>query len=170
MKDLVRLESITQVHDFLGIPKPLHPLVSVIPIDGRMLNADFGNLTFVLDLFQISLKSGFSGQLLYGRNTYDFEEGTMAFMKPGQTMKIEGTVPTSGEVGTPLVHPDFLRNLIFEGPSMTTRSSRTSRTKAHISDEEKGIVNDLIAKIKTEYSNNIDGTARGSLCPPWSFC
>ena len=111
MKDLVRLESITQVHDFLGIAKPLHhDLVSVIPIDGRMLNADFGNLTFVLDLFQISLKSGFSGQLLYGRNTYDFEEGTMAFMKPGQTMKIEGTAPSEGEHGwTLLIVPDFLR-------------------------------------------------------------
>lgn len=158
MRELVRLQSITQVHDFLGLDKPKHPLVSVIPIDEKMTNAAFGDITFVLEMYQISLKSGFRGQLVYGRNSYDFEEGTMAFMKPGQTMKIEGTVPTSGEVGwTLLVHPDFLRKSDL-GRTIDDHSffSYQSNEALHISDEEKGIVNDLVAKIKTEYSNNID--------------
>ena len=163
MKDFVRLESITQVHDFLGIPKPLHPLVSVIPIDGRMLNADFGNLTFVLDLFQISLKSGFSGQLLYGRNTYDFEEGTMAFMKPGQTMKIEGAAPSEGEHGwTLLIHPDFLRKSSL-GATMDKHSffSYQSNEALHVSEEEKNTITDLVHKIKKEYSGNLDRHSQG---------
>ena len=64
MRELVRLQSITQVHDFLGLDKPKHPLVSVIPIDEKMTNAAFGDITFVLELYQISLKSGFRGQLV----------------------------------------------------------------------------------------------------------
>ena len=97
MKDLVRLESITQVHDFLGIPKPLHPLVSVIPIDGRMLNADF-ETSHSSKASSNQLEVRLSGQLLYGHNTYDMR-GTMAFMKPGQTMKIEGTAPSEEAAG-----------------------------------------------------------------------
>ena len=148
---------------FWAFPKPLHPLVSVIPIDGRMLNADFGNLTFVLDLFQISLKSGFSGQLLYGRNTYDFEEGTMAFMKPGQTMKIEGTAPSEGEHGwTLLIHPDFLRKSSL-GETMDKHSffSYQSNEALHVSEEEKNTVTDLVHKIKKEYSGNLDRHSQG---------
>ena len=158
MKEFVRLESITQVHNYLGMPKPLHPLVSVIPIDERMLQADFGNMTFVLDLFQISLKSGLEGQLTYGRNTYDFEEGTMVFMKPGQTMKIESTASTPGERGwTFLIHPDFLRKSTL-GKEMEGLSffSYHSSEALHLSDEEKKTVNDLIEKIKREYSSNLD--------------
>ena len=163
MKEFVRLESITQVHNYLGMPKPLHPLVSVIPIDERMLQADFGNMTFVLDLFQISLKSGLEGQLTYGRNTYDFEEGTMVFMKPGQTMKIESTESTQGESGwTLLIHPDFLRKSAL-GKDMEGHSffSYHSSEALHLSDEEKKTVNDLIEKIKREYSSNLDRHSQG---------
>ena len=128
-----------------------------------MLNADFGNLTFVLDLFQISLKSGFSGQLLYGRNTYDFEEGTMAFMKPGQPMKIEGTAPSEGEHGwTLLIHPDFLRKSSL-GATMDKHSffSYQSNEALHVSEEEKNTVTDLFHKIKKEYSGNLDRHSQG---------
>ena len=46
------------------------------------------NILMFLFFFQISLKEGVKGKFAYGRNTYDFEEGTMAFLKPNQSIKI----------------------------------------------------------------------------------
>ena len=158
MKDIVRLESITQVHDFLGIKKPKHPLISVIPIDEKMINAEYGDITWVLDFYQISLKSGVKGSLTYGRNSYDFEEGTMAFMKPGQTMKVENSEEMEGNRGwTLLVHPDLLRKSEL-GRKIDDYSffSYASNEALHLSDDEKETVTELVHKIEQEYNQIID--------------
>ena len=89
MGDIVRIKSISEVHDFLGIQKPKHPLVSVLPIDEKISNAYYGDVKYVCDFYQISLKKGIKGNITYGRNSYDFDEGSLIFMKPGQTFKVE---------------------------------------------------------------------------------
>lgn len=158
MKEIVRLKSITQVHDFLGIEKPKHPLISVIPIDGKIINAEYGDITWVLDFYQISLKSGIKGSLTYGRNFYDFEEGTMAFMKPGQTMKVESSEEMEGNSGwTLLFHPDLLRKSEL-GRRIDDYSffSYASNEALHLSDDEKQTITELVIKIEKEYNQNID--------------
>ena len=89
MSDIIRIDTISQVHEFLGLSKPEHPLVSVIPIDGHIANFDYGNTTYVLGFYQLSLKAGISGNITYGRNSYDFEEGTLVFTKPEQAMSVQ---------------------------------------------------------------------------------
>ncbi|MEO1655424.1 MAG: AraC family transcriptional regulator, partial [Bacteroidota bacterium] len=84
MKEIIRIKSIRQVHDFFALARPHHPLVSVIPIDDRITNFNFGAATYVFEFYQINLKVGFSGSLTYGRNAYDFEEGTLTFIRPEQ--------------------------------------------------------------------------------------
>lgn len=158
MKDIVRLESITQVHNFLGIQKPKHPLISVIPIDEKMINAEYGDITWVLDFYQISLKSGLKGKLTYGRNSYDFEEGTMAFMRPGQTMKVESSEEMEGNTGwTLLFHPDLLRKSAL-GRKIDDYSffSYASNEALHLSDDEQKTVTELVNKIEKEYNQIID--------------
>ena len=158
MKDIVRLESITQVHNFLGIQKPKHPLISVIPIDEKMINAEYGDITWVLDFYQISLKSGLKGKLTYGRNSYDFEEGTMAFMRPGQTMKVESSEEMEGNTGwTLLFHPDLLRKSAL-GRNIDDYSffSYASNEALHLSDDEQETVTELVNKIEKEYNQIID--------------
>ena len=68
MKEIVRIQSISEAHRLLGLKKPNHPLVSVIPIDDSIVNFDYGEVKYVFDFYQINLKEGFSGSLLYGRN------------------------------------------------------------------------------------------------------
>lgn len=158
MKKIIRLKSITKVHDFLGIKKPKHPHVSVIPIDEKMINAEYGNITWVLDFYQISLKSGIRGSLTYGRNSYDFEEGTMAFMKPGQAMKVESSETMKGNRGwTLLIHPDLLRKSEL-GRKINDYSffSYASNEALHLSDDEKETVTELVLKIEQEYNQIID--------------
>ena len=76
MKKIIRLKSISEVHKFYNLPKPKHPLVSIIYFDEGVLNADYGEYTYVFDFFQISLKEGVKGKYT---DTYDFEEGTIGF-------------------------------------------------------------------------------------------
>ena len=56
MKDIIRIKSITQVHELLGLSKPKHPLVSVISIDEKIAN--FGEVhPLTLKMFNINYKT-----------------------------------------------------------------------------------------------------------------
>lgn len=158
MKDIVRIDTITQVHEVFGLAKPKHPLVSIIPIDENIINYDYGDYTYVLGFYQINLKSGIKGNLTYGKNSYDFEEGTMIFMKPGQTVKVESKEMTEEHSGwTLLVHPDLLRKSEL-GKKIDNYSffSYASHEALHLSDDERATITDLVNKIENEYSQNID--------------
>ena len=158
MKDIIRIKTITKVHDFFGLPKPKHPLVSVIPIDERMTDIDYGDFTYVFDFYQISLKSGIKGNLTYGRNSYDFQEGSMTFIKPNQTLKVENSEEFEGSSGwTLLIHPDLLRKSEL-GNTIDSYSffSYEVNEALHLSDDEKQTMTELIHKIEKEYSHIID--------------
>ena len=158
MKNIINIDSITQVHNFLGLPKPKHPLISVIPIDDRMTQMDYGDFTYVLNFYQISLKSGIRGNLTYGRNSYDFEEGSMIFMQPGQTLKVENNEDVAnGEGWTLIFRPDLITKSTL-GKTIEDYSffSYGVSEALHLSDEEKLTITDLVKKIEKEYNQNID--------------
>lgn len=158
MNKIQHIESISEVHTFLGLPKPKHPLVSIIPIDDKMTNMDYGDVTYVFDFYQISLKSGIKGNITYGRNSYDFEEGSMVFMKPNQTLKVESSEELEGSSGwTLLIHPDLLRKSDL-GNRIDDFSffSYDTNEALHLSEEERETVSEVTAKIEKEYSQNID--------------
>lgn len=158
MKDIVKIESISQVHDFFELPKPKHSLVSVLPIDDKMTNYDYGDFSYTFGFYQISLKIGISGTLSYGRNSYDFQEGTMTFIKPNQVIKVKDSTEYVGASGwTLLFHPDLISNSEL-GKLMNTYSffSYAANEALHLSDDEKESLTELVLKIEKEYSQNID--------------
>lgn len=73
-----------RVHRLMGLPKPNHPLISIVDLKG--LKSDTGIEAVVFDLYVISMKRGCDG-LHYGQKKYDFDEGLMAFMYPGQVLR-----------------------------------------------------------------------------------
>ncbi len=158
MADLVRIKSISKVHQIFGLEKPNHPLVSVIPIDDHITNFDYGDAKYIFDFYQVNLKQGFSGSMLYGRNSYDFEEGTLTFIKPNQTIQIENQEQIQGSSGwTLLFHPDLIRKSEL-GKTIDEYSffDYGLYEALHLSDKEKSALTDLIEKIKDEYNQNID--------------
>ncbi|MEL6592808.1 MAG: helix-turn-helix domain-containing protein, partial [Bacteroidota bacterium] len=158
MSDIVRIQSIGMVHQFLGLPKPDHPLVSVIPVDDRIINYDYENARYVFDFYQINFKEGFSGHLQYGRNSYDFEEGTLVFIRPGQSFKVESREEVKGGSGwTLLFHPDLIRKSNL-GQEIEQYSffDYEQHEALHLSDREKNAITDLIKKIQSEYQQNLD--------------
>ena len=119
---------------------------------------DYGDITYIFDFFQISLKLGIKGNLAYGRNSYDFEEGTMVFMKPNQTIKIENREEYEGSSGwTLLIHPDLLRKSEL-GRKIDDYSffSYDANEALHLSEEEIETVSEVVEKIEKEYNQNID--------------
>jgi AraC-like DNA-binding protein len=158
MSEIVRIKSISEVHRFFDLRKPNHPLVSVIPIDDRITNYDYGDVRYVFDFYQINLKQGFSGSLKYGRNSYDFEEGTLTFIRPGQIIEVENQEEVTGSSGwTLLFHPDLLRKSEL-GKSMEeyTFFDYDENEALHLSEKERKLVTELVQKIEEEYNQNID--------------
>ncbi len=158
MRDKVRIHSISQVHEFFGLPKPKHPLISILPITDEMTNFDYGDITYIMDIYQISLKKGISGSITYGRNSYDFQEGTMVFTKPDQALTIETGEDYSGSSGWTLIfHPDLIRKsgLGHQIDKYSFFSYEVSEA-LHLSEEEQETLTDLVQKIEKEYNQNID--------------
>ena len=158
MENKVRIHSVSQVHEFFGFEKPRHPLVSILPITDEMTNFDYGDVTYVFDLYQISLKKGIEGHITYGRNSYDFQDGTIIFTKPDQVLKIEKHEDYSGSSGWTLVfHPDLIRKSEL-GRTIDRYSffSYEVNEALHLSDEEQRSIFELMLKVEKEYNQNID--------------
>ena len=158
MQEIIKIESISQVHDFFQLAKPKHPLVSVLPITDEMTNYDYGNYSYTFGFYQISFKKGISGSLTYGRSSYDFQEGTMVFMKPNQVIKIENNQEYQGASGwTLLFHPDLIRKSEL-GKIINSYSffSYETNEALHLSDTENKSLTELVSKIEKEYNQNID--------------
>jgi len=156
--DKVKIDSINQIHTFFGLEKPKHPLVSAIPITDKITSLDFSGATYLFDIYQISLKINLSCVIDYGRNSYDFQEGTMVFTKPGQSLKIENDKNHTNSTGWILAfHPDLIRK-----SELGMHIDRYSffgydvNEALHLSDSEQKNITELILKIENEYSQYSD--------------
>jgi len=150
-----RINSITQIHQLMGLPKPQHPLISVIDLKG--MKADPNIDAVIFDLYVVSMKRG-CNNLLYGQQKYDFDEGLMAFISPGQILRgEENGVPPDLEGWMLFIHPDFLWNTLLAKKIKKYEYFGYSTNEAlFLSDKEETIINDIVKNIKTEYHSNID--------------
>jgi len=158
MNEIIRIKSINDVHRIFELEKPRHPLVSVIQIDDRITNFDYGDAKYIFEFYQINLKQGFSGSMNYGRNSYDFDEGTLTFIKPGQTIQIENQDEIKESAGwTLLFHPDLIRKSGL-GKTIEDYSffNYDLNEALHLSENEKNSITELVLKIQEEYNQNID--------------
>lgn len=87
------INTIGQAHQSVGLPAPKHPLVSVVKTVEFKPTIDFRGLRVINNLYQITLKQLGCGNLMYGKNSYDYEEGTLVFTSPGQVTILKGKCP-----------------------------------------------------------------------------
>jgi len=159
MKHSLHIESISQVHRHFGLEPPKHPLVSVLgAFDSSRLVAMI-DVPVVSDLYSISLKAGVSGHCLYGRNSYDYQEGALVFIAPGQVIQYsEGEgAPDAEDSWNLLFHPDLIRSSEL-GKQISSYSffNYEVNEALHVSDDEKKSLRQIVNQIKAEYSQNID--------------
>src|ERR1700678_4266522 len=86
---VLRIKTISEYHKIMGLPKPEHPLISVINFES-IINLPLAQpVNIIFDFYSISLKRNFNARMNYGQQAYDFDEGIMFFMSPGQVFGIE---------------------------------------------------------------------------------
>lgn len=154
------INSISEAHKAVGLPKPKHPLVSVVKTADYRPTVDFRGMKVVNNLYVITLKQAGCGNVMYGKNSYDYEEGTLVFTSPGQVTIFEGVMPTDSETDkgwTLAFHPDLIRkSSLADKISQYTFFNYEVNEALHLSDEELDTIEDLLRKIVKEYSQNLD--------------
>lgn len=154
-----RIKTITEFHRLRGIPMPEHPLISVIDYSIILRPDNIGDVNWMFDFYQISLKRGMNGLLKYGQLEYDFDEGVMFFIAPNQVFRIEPDEKAKADKSgwMLLIHPDF-----FWKTSMATTINGydffnySVNEALFLSEKEETTVNFIIASIRQEYHANID--------------
>lgn len=154
MNDIRRFETITEYNAFNN-NETLHPLVSVV--DLSKADPRQGSRMY-FGFYTIFLKDVKCGDLVYGRHTYDYQEGTLVFLAPGQVAGVNSNGETYQPKGYALVfHADLvhgtalgrhIRDYIFFGYQ--------SNEALHLSERERKIVLDCFSKIEYELSHAID--------------
>ncbi|WP_430813506.1 helix-turn-helix domain-containing protein [Carboxylicivirga sp. RSCT41] len=161
MKDIIHINSVTEIHKNLGLEAPRHPLVTIYKHDEIVPNMDLSGRTLSIDLYQVMFKMCKSGSLSYGRNSYDYHEGTLIFMAPGQVVNFgdeQEWDKNDGIGGWSLnFHPDLIRRSHL-GQHIDEYSffSYEVNEALHLSDQEKKTIGEIRDKIIHEYSANID--------------
>lgn len=158
MDNIYHVKSIAEAHEVFGIPKPRHPLVSVIHHKDVRLSPENRKRRFLTDMFYIANKVNVGGSLKYGRSSYDFQDGSLLFAKPGQVLMNDGHGSVQEEGWTLLFHPDLIRRSDLAHTIDTyTFFSYDILEALHLSEEERQSLDEIIANIEKEFLQNIDG-------------
>ena len=153
MEDIIRFNTINEYNAF-NEQKTLHPLVSLVELDRakprkhRKLNYSF---------YTVFLKQINCGDLRYGLNNYDYGEGTLIFLAPGQVIGQNNEEYYQPQGIALVFHPDLLHGTTL-AKSIQNYSffSYASNEALHLSDQEKQMILDCFAKIKYELQHAID--------------
>jgi AraC family transcriptional regulator, transcriptional activator of pobA len=151
----VKINSISELHRLLGLPKPLHPLVSLVGNTTMKIDSDNLPGSFVFDFYKISYKKTKNGKIGYGQGFYDFDEGGLVFTAPHQVIRITDDVEYNGL--SLVFHPDFLRNYPL-GKSIKRFGffSYDTNEALYLSDKEKNIIFNALENIREELNTSID--------------
>ena len=154
----IRIESVAHFNKGRG-QKTLHPLVGVLD---QSVSTPVKETRYISELYIIFLKDEKCGELKYGRNHYDYEEGTLLFIAPGQVFGFEDTGKMVYPTGWALVfHPDLIRGTHL-GKRISEYSffSYDTSEALHVSDAERAIVLECFNKIQYELAHAIDKHSR----------
>ncbi|ADB37904.1 AraC family transcriptional regulator [Spirosoma linguale] len=151
------INSISELHRLLGLPKPGHPCVSVINLADVTCHFDETLKSVVYNFYSICIKKDFTGKLRYGQNYYDFDEGVMTFFSPGQVIS---TVTPDGMALTGcwlVIHPDFIQNYpLAKSIKEHGFFSYAVNEALFLSDKEEATINSIMQTIEQEYRSVID--------------
>jgi AraC family transcriptional activator of pobA len=147
--------SISELHRLLGLPKPLHPLVSLVDNTRIIIEKDQLPESFLFNFYKISYKINLRGKLRYGQNYYDFDEGGLVFTSPNQLLAIDDDSEYLGN--TLLIHPDFLRNYpLGKNIQHFGFFSYSVNEALHLSEKEKSVITNIFRNIEEELQLPID--------------
>ena len=155
MDKILNLDSVDLYNKLYGL-ETLNPLVSVIDLNKVTSSVDL--IRFNYGIYALYLKLEKACDIKYGRQTYDYQEGTIVCFAPGQTAE---TNPTTDKVQVNahgiLFHPDLLRGTsLGKNIKKYTFFSYEVNEALHLSEEERSIVMDCLKIIRMELEHGVD--------------
>lgn len=154
MDKVVNFETVDDYNQFNN-HETLHPLVSVIDFSKASVRTG-SKMNF--NLYCIFLKDVKCGDLKYGRATYDYQQGTLVFVSPGQVLDVENKTDLYQPMGHGLVfHPDLIKGTsLSQTISEYGFFSYNTSEALHLSAKEQQMVLDIFAVINTELQQSVD--------------
>ncbi len=152
-----KFESLSAVHQALDLPKPKHPLISLINGATHPVEPDKLPQNHVLSFYKLSYKPNLSGKLKYGQSYYDFDEGGLLFAAPGQIIGSNENDTSVCSEFTLLIHPDFFLGYpLARAIKQYGFFSYSTNEALHLSVDEKATIISLFKLIETELNSRID--------------
>ena len=154
MDEIIKMDNISRFNMMRGI-ETYNPLVSIIDFSKMKLipeaRAHYG-------FYCVFLKDSVCGDLKYGCNYYDYQEGTLVFIAPGQIVGIGNKPGAARPKGWGLLfHPDLIRGTsLGQNIKKYTFFSYEANEALHISEKEREVVMDCLEKIDHEVKHSID--------------
>lgn len=159
MSEIVYFNTVSDYNHSCGL-ETLHPLVSILDLSkcpprkweaGTTVKMNFG-------IYAVFLKDVVCGDIRYGRNYYDYQEGTLVFVGPGQSWDVEYETSNYQPHGHVLIfHPDLIHGTALGKCIQDYRFFSYQMNEAlHLSEKERQIVLDCFAKITFELHQSID--------------
>ncbi|HMO40170.1 MAG TPA: helix-turn-helix transcriptional regulator [Saprospiraceae bacterium] len=158
MSKIVHIKSLAESCRFSGMEAPAHPLIMIVR-QWPKAKYNLDEVKFTSDLYYVALKRSISGSFLYGRSSYDYQEGTMVFIAPGQVASFSApSVDDDSSNGWALLfHPDLIRRSEL-GKMINSFSffNYEVNEALHLSEKERESINHLVNNIEQEINARID--------------
>jgi AraC-like DNA-binding protein len=169
-KDIRVLSAVTDYTRFFGLPASEHPLLTIIDLAEARKSAQAQGIPpvttpIVQQFYTVALKRGMKGPLYYGHQSYDFSDGVLFFLAPGQVFAADPALDTSELSGWLLVfHPDLLNRYPL-GKKIASYGffSYEVHEALHLSEREESVLNGLMQNIQSEYERPIDAFSQDVL-------
>jgi AraC family transcriptional regulator, transcriptional activator of pobA len=154
-----RVKTISEYFKLRGLTTPQHPLISLVNFENIQYSKIEKTTNWVLDFYSIALKRNFGSKFKYGQQEYDFDEGILFFIAPGQVFSVEvnnlATFKPSGYML--LIHPDFLWNTpLAKTIKQYDYFDYAVNEALFLSKKEEDTLINVFNNIEQEYHSNID--------------
>lgn len=153
--ETLNLNTIDAYNKLYGLPTR-HPLVTVI--DLKKATKRFDRLRMNYGVYALFLKNGVNCSLKYGREYYDYQEGSVVCFCPGQIIDVDSSnEPLAPDVVGLMFHPDLICGTPLADKINSFGYFRYSQKEAlHLSEKEKNIFMDCLSKINEEIEYPVD--------------
>ncbi|UPK72276.1 helix-turn-helix domain-containing protein [Chitinophaga filiformis] len=158
-----RFSTISEFLQFRQLPQPAHPLICVFKVESVERLRIEAPTSWLHDFYAIALKrvaNARDAQLKYGQQQYDFNNGIMSFVAPGQvlSLSLDDHVKAIKQSGWMLlIHPDFLWNTSL---AQTIRRydfwDYTVHEALFLSEKEEATLVRILQDIQLEIDANTD--------------
>ena len=158
MEEIIKLDEVDKYNKFFGL-ETRHPLVSVVDLSKATRWPEHFRINYWV--YALFLKDTRCGDIMYGRQSYDYQDGTIVSFAPGQVVETEMSQNTRPNAHGILFHPDLIRGTsLGRNIGRYTFFSYESYEALHLSEQERHVVIDCLQNIAGELQHAIDKHSR----------